>query len=118
MQFLSGFAWLIGFQLLGEGIVRWLHWPIPGAVLGMFFLFVALLCRLPFIDSAKQVSQQLLAYLSLFFVPAGAGLLLHLERIESQWLPIIVASLAGMLITMLSTAAIMALMLKATRGKS
>lgn len=118
MQFLTGFAWLIGFQLLGEGLVRWLHWPIPGAVVGMFLFFLVLVCRLPFLASAKHASQQLLAYLSLFFVPAGAGLLLHLERIESQWMPIVVASLAGMLMTMLSTAAIMALMLKLTGGKS
>ena len=45
----------------------------------------------------------LLQHLSLLFVPAGAGVMLHLQRIESEWLPItvalIVSTFAGMAVT-------------------
>ncbi|MGV0977005.1 MAG: CidA/LrgA family protein, partial [Azonexus sp.] len=36
---------LLVFQLLGEIVARWLALPVPGPVLGMLFLFVALALR-------------------------------------------------------------------------
>ena len=39
------FLVLIGLQLLGEWLARWLHIPVPGPVLGMLLLFVGLCLR-------------------------------------------------------------------------
>ena len=41
--FLAGFTWLLLFQCAGEALVRLADLPIPGPVLGMALLLVALL---------------------------------------------------------------------------
>jgi len=51
----------------------------------------------------------LLSHLSLLFVPAGVGMMVHFDRIASEWLPITLALFFSTLITMVATAAIMQL---------
>ena len=50
---------------------------------------------------------QLLGNLSLLFVPAGVGIMMHLDLIESGWLPIGVALLASTALTIAATGLIM-----------
>ncbi|MEO0647817.1 MAG: CidA/LrgA family protein, partial [Cyanobacteria bacterium J06650_10] len=45
MKFLNGFTLLLLFQLIGEAVAHLLQISIPGAVLGMAFLFVTLLLK-------------------------------------------------------------------------
>ena len=82
---------LLLLQLLGEVIARWLELPVPGPVLGMLFLFLTLAVRGGPGHELQSTSQHLLQHLSLLFVPAGTGVMLHVAQIESEWLPIAVA---------------------------
>ena len=105
---------LLVFQLLGEVVARWLALPVPGPVLGMLFLFVALVLRGGPGHELQATSQNLLQHLSLLFVPAGVGVMLHVHRVASEWLPITIAlvfsTLAGLAVT--------ALVLRAMTGKA
>jgi len=105
---------LLLFQLAGELLVRALELPIPGPVIGMALLFLTLLARGRVGDELKTGAGSLLQHLSLLFVPAGAGVMLHLQRVASEWLPItialVVSTFAGMAVT--------ALALKAMTGKA
>jgi holin-like protein len=77
---------LLCLQLLGEAVVRWLQLPVPGPVLGMAVLLLLLVRRPPWLVALKPVSHQLLQHLSLLFVPAGVGVMLHLQRLgEEAW---------------------------------
>lgn len=67
--------WLLGYQLVGEWLVRTLGWPLPGAVLGMLLLFVTLLVRRSVPKGLQQHVPALLSNMSLLFIPAGVGLL-------------------------------------------
>ena len=84
----------------GEQIVRAFVLPIPGPVIGMALLFLTLLARGRVGEELRNGTSALLQHLSLLFIPAGAGVMLHLQRIESEWLPItvalIVSTFAGM----------------------
>lgn len=108
IEFLFGITVLLIFQLLGEISVRLLNLSIPGPVAGLFYLLVLLLVlgklkkRTP--DSIEQSSLVLLNHLSLLFIPAGVGVMVHFQRIEEEWLPIVVALILGILITMATTA--------------
>ncbi|MCB1797566.1 MAG: CidA/LrgA family protein [Gammaproteobacteria bacterium] len=108
MQFLNGITLLLIFQLIGEFGARLLDIPVPGPVVGMLLLFLALLVRRPVPPSLDTASSTLLSHLSLLFVPAGVGMMIHLERITGEWLPIAVALLGSTVITMLASALIMA----------
>ncbi|MFT3847129.1 MAG: CidA/LrgA family protein [Propionivibrio sp.] len=94
---------LLLYQLVGELIVRAFALPIPGPVIGMALLFLTLLVRGRVGEELRNGTSALLQHLSLLFIPAGAGIMLHLQRIASEWLPIAVAlvasTFAGMAVT-------------------
>jgi holin-like protein len=89
---LAGLTWLLVFQCLGEVIVRGLGLPVPGPVIGMLLLFVTLRIRRPLAERVEGAATALLQHLSLLFVPAGVGVMLHFGRLADEW-PAIVAAL-------------------------
>ncbi len=84
------------------------HVPVPGPVCGMALLFGALVWngRLP--DDLGKTADALLSNLSLLFVPAGAGVMLHFKLLAGDWLPLGAALLASTLLTIAVTALLMA----------
>ncbi|GAB4120405.1 MAG: CidA/LrgA family protein [Roseiflexaceae bacterium] len=86
---------LLLYQLAGEVSVRALGLPLPGPVVGMLLLFATLLIRGKLPTTLQQTSQTILANLSLLFVPAGVGVMVHLDRIRADWLPLLIALLFG-----------------------
>ncbi len=110
MAFLNGITILLIYQLVGEVTVRLLALPIPGPVLGMVMLFVTLTVRGRVDESVDTAANGLLSHLSLLFVPAGVGMMVHFGRIADEWLPIIVTLVLSTVLTMGATAGIMQLM--------
>lgn len=100
---------LLVCQLLGEIVIRALSLPVPGPVLGMFFLFLFLLLRDGPSTELRTTAQALLQHLSLLFVPAGTGVVLYLRLIQEEWLAISVALCVSTLLAMLVSAAVMRL---------
>jgi len=97
---------ILACQLAGEVFVAATGLPVPGPVCGMALLFVGLIARgLPV--RLAQVADALLSHLSLLFVPAGVGVMLHAGLIGRDWLPISVALVASTLLTIVVTAAVM-----------
>lgn len=88
---LQALATLLVFQTIGEVLSYSLALPIPGPVLGMALLLILLLARPATIEALRPTSVELLKHLSLLFVPAGVGVMLHAARIADEWLPILVA---------------------------
>lgn len=107
MNFLNGVTILLIYQLVGEISVLLLRIPVPGPVLGMIMLFLTLLLRGSSSASLDSVSTALLSHLSLLFVPAGVGMMVHFDRIINEWVPISFALVLSTIITMAATAAIM-----------
>jgi holin-like protein len=95
---------LLVFQLLGEIIAQTLTLPIPGPVIGMALLFAALTVRGGPSAELRGTAQGLLQHLSLLFVPAGTGVMLHFQRVADEWLPLLVSLLASTAITIAVTA--------------
>ncbi|MBD3754801.1 MAG: CidA/LrgA family protein [Gammaproteobacteria bacterium] len=112
MSFLTVITLLLVYQLIGELIV--LEWtlPIPGPVIGMLLLLATLLIKKPLAAQMQASTQQILSHLSLLFIPAGVGVMVHLPRLEQEWLAITLALLISTLFGLLITAWIMLLMMK------
>lgn len=85
---LESLTLLLLCQLTGEVIVRFLDIPLPGPVLGMVLLFAGLLIRRGVPKPLQDTAGGLLSHLSLLFVPAGVGVMLHVTRIQDAWLAI------------------------------
>ena len=101
---------LLLFQLAGEVVARGLALPVPGPVLGMLFLLVALALRRGPDAALQTTSQNLLQHLSLLFVPAGTGIIVHLHRVADEWAPLVVALFASTAATLAVTALAMKLL--------
>lgn len=112
MKILYGMAVLLSYQLLGTVIVLLLGITIPGPVAGMFLLFLTLLLMRRIPESLDFTSSHLLTHLSLLFVPAGVGVVAHLQRIGSEWFPLVTTLFVSTLISMAVTARVMQLTIK------
>ncbi len=109
---IKGFFVLASFQLAGEATVKAMRWPVPGPVLGMIALAVALLavrrwCHdQPALDpgsSLSRASDGILGSLGLLFVPAGVGVMqqgpLLLSRGPVLGLVLVVSTVLTLLVT-------------------
>lgn len=102
---------LLLFQLAGEVVARGFGLPVPGPVLGMLFMFLFLTLRGGPDKDLQSTSQTLLQHLSLLFVPAGTGIMLHLHRVADEWLPLLLSLLVSTFATLAVTALVMRLAL-------
>ena len=106
--------------MLGEFFVLFLNLPLPGPVAGLIFLLIALMILGRFksrkqqetMETLEQSSSSLLNHLSLLFVPAGVGVMVHFEMLSEVWLPLAIALVAGVLITLATTALCMKFMIR------
>jgi holin-like protein len=105
-------ATLLMFQLVGEALVRALAVPVPGPVVGMALLLLALVLRPTWAGAIKPTAQTLLQHLSLLFVPAGVGVMLHLQRLGDEALAIGVALVISTWVGLASAALTMGWLMK------
>jgi holin-like protein len=109
---------LLLFQLAGEALSMLLRLPVPGPVIGMGLLFAALAIRGAVPVELRDTAQTLLQHLSLLFVPAGVGVMLHFQRISQEWLPILVALVVSTFATILVTALVLRTLLRRRRERA
>jgi holin-like protein len=100
---IGAFSLFVLCQLIGEVLARLVHLPVPGPVIGLVLLLCYLAGRGHVPDGVQATARGLLTHLSLLFVPAGTGVILHLQRLKSEWLPIMLALVVGTLLTLVVT---------------
>ena len=100
---LQGMVLLLLFQLIGEGLSAWLKLPIPGNVIGMALMLLALSAGWVKLDWLQEAADLLLRYLALFFVPAGVGVMLYFDLIGREWLPIVAGTVISTFVVMAVT---------------
>lgn len=95
-------------QLAGELIVVASGLPLPGPVIGMMILFgfLAFVGSIP--RDLAATGDALLANLSLMFVPAGVGVMLHGALLGRDWLPISIALIVSTSLAVVVTGVLMA----------
>lgn len=106
---------LLVYQLIGEVIVQFLRLPVPGPVIGLLLLFLTLSVRGKMAVSLRDTANGILQHLSLLFVPAGVGVMVHFARVSGEWLPIIIAVLVSTALAIAVTALVMRALM---RGRS
>ena len=105
-------------QLAGELARVALGLPIPGPVLGMVLLFLFLVFKGGIPEQLTAVTGGLLNHLSLLFVPAGVGVMLHFQLLGSDWLAISVALVVSTVLTIIVTAAMMTFLTRSSSASS
>ncbi|MBN9888461.1 CidA/LrgA family protein [Salipiger abyssi] len=102
-------------QLVGELVAGALALPVPGPVLGMVLLFVILMLRRAVPEGLGQAAGGLQKAMSLLFVPAGTGVMLHFRLLGEAALPLGLGLLVSTVVTIAVTGLLMAWL---SRGKA
>ncbi|MEJ5349203.1 MAG: CidA/LrgA family protein [Desulfosoma sp.] len=82
---------IFGFLVLGDLVSFIFGLPIPGNVIGMVLLTVSLCRGWVDVRSVKPAADLLVQNMAFFFVPPGVGLLLYLDLLSREWIPLVVA---------------------------
>lgn len=100
MKLLEQSFYLFFFSLLGVTLSTILPFPIPGSVIGMILLFLALHFKLLQIEKVEEVGDWLVHNMAILFVPAGVGLMTNFGLLASIWwqLLLIVLFTTGLMI--------------------
>jgi holin-like protein len=110
---IHGLAVLLICQLLGEGLARMTGAPVPGPVIGVVLLLCALAFgqRMTGTDPSggtrtAEAADGLLRHLGLLFVPAGVGIVQHLDLVARHGVALTVALLVSTLTTLIVSVAV------------
>ncbi|KUJ83904.1 MULTISPECIES: CidA/LrgA family protein [Microbulbifer] len=112
LSWLAGAFTLLAFEGLGVALGRWLELPVPGAVLGMVLLLLALLVYGSVPTGLAAVSGLLLRSLALLFLPAAVGVYFLRGFATSDWLALLAATTVGTLLSFLLTALLLQRLLR------
>lgn len=104
---IKGVTLLLLFQLLGESVVFVSGLALPGPVIGLVFLFVAMqFCkafRLDLLDEVEAAADGFLGNLGLLFVPAGVGIIALWGELQSEAGAILAVLVASTVLTLALT---------------
>ena len=100
MNLIKQVAIILGFWFTGELISYVAHIPVPGSILGMLLIVLALEFKLLKASRVRLVSNFLLNNMALFFIPAGVGIMRHFKILKQEWLPIFVAIVVSALLVL------------------
>jgi holin-like protein len=113
---IGALALLLILQLVGEVAVRWSGAPLPGPVVGMVLLFLALRWREALPDALRTTAETLVSHLSLLFIPAGVGIMQYGALLAEEWLAVVMALVLSTLITVAVTALVMKAVIRHQSG--
>ena len=111
MRPLQGLAFLLLMQSGGEALSHFLKLPVPGPVVGMVLLLLALRWS-PVQAAVAPAAGFLLSHLSLLFVPVGVGVVTHLDAVARHGLALAVVLLLSTWIGLAVTALLLKALLK------
>lgn len=94
---LPGVFIILLFYAVGEGLAYLTGNFVPGCVIGMILLFLALYFKWVSPRKTKPVSKALTGNMSLFFLPAGVGVANSFDLLSASWRPVLAASLLSTL---------------------
>ncbi|MEH7081827.1 CidA/LrgA family protein [Neobacillus drentensis] len=101
---IAQFLTILVIYLIGTRLVTWLDLPVPGSIVGMVLLFIALLsgvCKLQWVEAAAHLH---IKHITLLFIPFIVGVwhFAGIFKVEGIKLAIILA--ASSLVVLLVTA--------------
>ncbi|MCC2595453.1 CidA/LrgA family protein [Pusillimonas sp. MFBS29] len=101
-------------QAAGEVLARLTGLPLPGALIGMLLMLAALMVygRVP--AGLRDTCHHMLKHLMLLFIPPVAGIMLYIGPLEREWIPFLLACIAGVGLTVVVTAVTLRWMLRIT----
>lgn len=90
MKVIKGVFIILLFYFLGQCVNYLIDGFIPGNIIGMILLFLALYFKTISPDNVRGVANAFTRNMAVFFIPAGAGLLGSYGIISKFWMSILI----------------------------
>lgn len=97
---LKGIFIILAFLALGEAVSWLIGHFVPGNVIGMVLLFIALQAHIVREESVAAVSEFLTRNMAIMFLPAGVGIMVAYKMLEDNWLAITLATFVSTLLVL------------------
>ena len=111
-KLLQGLSILLALQWLSTEIIAFLGIPFPPPLLGMLIL-TALLCTGVIKENyIEDICTALIGKMALLFLPAGVSMILYLDVIKAELLPISLTVILSSIIILCSTALVLEMLLR------
>ncbi|QQE73091.1 CidA/LrgA family protein [Brevibacillus composti] len=117
MKIIRGIIVLLAFYGAGVLLAKWLHIPLPGNIIGMLMLTLALTTGVVKLDWVEQASELLIRHMMLFFVPILVGVASYLGIIAENPIGLLLAMVLGTACVMVVTGRVIQWYLDRRRGK-
>ncbi len=108
---LQGFALLLTLQWISTEIIALLGIPFPPPLLGMLILTTLLCTGVVKEKYINDICVALIDKMALLFLPAGVSMILYLDVIKAELLPISLTLVISSLIILTSTALVLEMLL-------
>lgn len=103
MKLLKEIALVLIIAMMGDILARVVDIPLPGSVIGMLLLLIALSAGMIKIQSLEQISEFLLSNLAFFFIPAGVGLMNVMGTVQADLVKILGVVILSTIFVMVTT---------------
>ena len=97
-------------SLVGEGISSVFQLPVPGSIIGLVLLFLALQFKLLRLRHISMVGNFLLANMTILFLPPAVGIMDKFQVIAPYLLPIILIVLGAIVLNVCVIAVVVQLL--------
>ncbi|HAG43125.1 MAG TPA: CidA/LrgA family protein [Clostridium sp.] len=104
MKILKQLSIILLITFLGEAISSLLNLPIPGNVLGMLLLLLALMTKIIEPKAIEDICNYFLSNLAFFFIPASVGVLGCFDILRGNIFKILLVCVVTTIIVLLVTA--------------
>ena len=111
-KLLQGLAIILFLQWLSTEIIAFLGIPFPPPLLGMLILTVLLCTGVIKENYIEDICTALIDKMALLFLPAGVSMILYLDVIKAELLPISLTVILSSVIILCSTALVLEMLLR------
>ncbi|MGM7414066.1 CidA/LrgA family protein [Lactococcus lactis] len=92
---------IFGFSFIGNVISNVFRLPVPGSILGMILLFLALQFKIIEFRHVDEAGSFLINNMTILFLPAGVGIMAKWNLISHFWAQILLIVVGALIINML-----------------
>ena len=92
---------IFGFSFIGNVISNVFRLPVPGSILGMILLFLALQFKILEFRYVDEAGSFLINNMTILFLPAGVGIMAKWNLISHFWAQILLIVVGALIINML-----------------
>ena len=95
---------ILGVNLAGELLSRYLHLPVPGSITGMILLLILLLTGVVKERQIRDTADFMLQNMGFFFIPAGVSILVSYHALDGYYFQTVLVVALSTIIVLAVTA--------------